>query len=197
MANATSSTAPTGLTILFPDGGIVSTSGARGVLNAAVPAIDYFDSSGTTIGYNYTAFSLEEAVFFYSQIKDGIVAGLSAIQLLSFAPLPTMGNVAATDMYPNGSIVTPTPASVVGNQFMLLTIGSSGAGWPIGSGSALVRSFKPDGKVTIGGQEATNYVYMDGVTISFSTPALVAGTYDLVYTDGRGSVTKAASVIYS
>lgn len=185
--------------IKFPDGGVVDTSATGAQAFASTGGtLMFMLPDGTFSSYVFTPVSAQEQAWMIGEIYAALASGnIGLLELLSTAPLPTDGNSSGggytgTDMYPNSSATTPTVVSVVGGERINLTLYLTP-----GQISPLLASFQPGCKISIGGYYVKSLQYVNGTLLTFLTPALVAGTYDMIYSDSRGVVTKAASFIYS
>lgn len=179
--------------IKFPDGVAVDTTlqSLTPQMSSSAPVLFFTLPNGST----YTAYSFVFTTAIgqiegINKIYLAYAVGENFVELYSDAGLPTGGNTLVTDMFPNASA---TPASINGGDKVYLVIGTT---WPPTVGSALPASFQPDAAVTIGGEPVLNLTYINGVTLTFQTPPLATGTYDLVYTDSRGSVTKPGALTF-
>lgn len=189
--------------VRFPDGLCVNIPGQfsyspNGVTLELKSVDDVYGGGGGVIVWTYTAYSAAEQLSFMNQIQVGIARGLAYLDLYSLAPLPTNGDVTAPDMFVDYA-VSGGGTAVAKNELHTVSIGTA----PIApGGAALAGSFQPDGKIkfydgVLGEAPCLPCTYVDAQRMLIGCPDLAVGTYSLIYTDSRGSVTKATAVTYS
>ena len=182
------------MVVKFPDGNCVNLAGMVPQLAATAKQITIALGSSLAAVYTYVCASETERLYFLGQIYMALGQGVGFLELYSTASLPTTGDAATTDMYVDDLNLAGIVSHPVASGQAFVTINA--AGWPpaVAGGAGIPASFQPDGKLTIGTIPALYTTYINGVTLLFQYPNMVAGTYDLTYTDSRGTVTKAASI---
>lgn len=203
---------PDTLTVRIPDNFLIKPAQD---LKTAPPPLTFFAVQGYTglgaAAFTFASYSPAEQAYHLKLIREAFRQGVGFLDLPSMAPLPTTGDNASGDIFPNGAQINTAPYAVVANQWVLFSIGTDGtAGTGAtaqigpaapGQAAALVASFQFGGKMSIvvGGvnKDCAPTHYVDATRMLARMPANIgAGVYGLVYSDGRGSVTKAAAIQY-
>ena len=130
--------------------------------------------------YSYVAFSAFEMNSFAQIVRSTPAAGDGTIVLPSLAPIPAAGDV---------TVATSTGGNiaVAGGDLILLTLAVA---------SPTVNSFIPENVVTINGKVATPMAWVSCFAVMVQAPPNAAGSYNILYSDRRGTFTK-ASVTYA
>jgi hypothetical protein len=116
----------------------------------------------------YTCTDANEAANFMRLITEGMQKGLRELILVSAAASTV-------------TAILPNTGSVNGGTMTLVT----------GTG------FRSSGSVTVGGNPALFFKYIDATHLMVLTPAHAAGVVDVVYTDSRGSATGVGLYTYA
>lgn len=171
--------------ILFPDGAMLDRDQIAqmsvGDLTVANPLMTFL-LNGYAAKYQYAAYSPDEAAMFASMIESPKPDPNGVVMLPSLLPgAPTAANI----------VVTPNSGTHLGGTTIVLALPLPVAATP------LVDSFRPDGVVTVGGVACTPITFASGLAIMCVTGAHAAGAVNVVYTDIRGTSTKAGAFTYT
>lgn len=196
-----------GVIVKFPDGFQANIATIGGVQAGPANVINVVQNPTAAAFaapvFVYTCFSLQEQVVFLAQIDSAIAAGTPNLQLISYSPLPSPGDASANNsIFVNGLNIAGAPTvSTAGKSQIILTVGDIAGGfWPAPippAGIDVNASFRPDGQVLMNGRACYNYQYINALTIQMRCPPNLAGTYDIIYSDSRGTVTKTGGITYA
>lgn len=155
------------IAVTFPDGQIA-------ILSANTIVKPIYPATSITIGaIVYVPTDTAEMAGIMAEIEAAIQLGQSAVILNSTAAMPATGDFLAA--VPNSG-----PAYAPTDFVVSLAIPAANA--------APAKSFRTDGVFLLGTQPCRTK-FLNAFTVLLTTPPLAAGSYSLLYSDPRGSVT--------